>query len=287
MNTRDCLQVFNLDSSANSEDLKLAYRKAVRHWHPDRYQQATSEARSAAEKQMQILNAAYETLAKYYGEHGYMPGYIPPVEDVEPFAGTTTSTPSANSSQTQHDTWTTVRPTKTDSEPVNSKIEPAKTSKQAGKIGFTVAVVIIIFIYLSSDVTDQNTTPVELAAVATKQKTVEESLGSASQARIDSKDSSVKSDEKSGEEIKSPFVSKERKSAFEQTSRLGIYGESADEKYFTYGDTAGRVFEVQGVPTKTEGDIWYYGQSEVHFQEGRVKSWYVAEGSRLKAKIER
>lgn len=44
--------------------------------------------------------------------------------------------------------------------------------------------------------------------------------------------------------------------------------------YFTYGDTPGRVYEVQGMPTRTEGNLWIYGASEVYFENGVVSSWH-------------
>lgn len=46
--------------------------------------------------------------------------------------------------------------------------------------------------------------------------------------------------------------------------------------YFTYGDPPGRVYEVQGIPTRTEGNLWMYGKSEVYFENGVVVSWHSA-----------
>lgn len=45
---------------------------------------------------------------------------------------------------------------------------------------------------------------------------------------------------------------------------------------FARGATPGEVYAAQGVPTRTVGDIWYYGQSEVHFNRGQVTRWYSA-----------
>jgi hypothetical protein len=33
------------------------------------------------------------------------------------------------------------------------------------------------------------------------------------------------------------------------------------------------VYTIQGIPTRTEGDIWYYGKSKVYFAKGKVLSW--------------
>ena len=47
----------------------------------------------------------------------------------------------------------------------------------------------------------------------------------------------------------------------------------ANLAHFTYGDPPGRVYEVQGIPTRTEGHLWLYGKSEVSFENGVVVSW--------------
>lgn len=52
--------------------------------------------------------------------------------------------------------------------------------------------------------------------------------------------------------------------------------------FFTYGDPLGKVIEIQGVPTRTVGDIWFYGASEVHFRDGRVVRWYASPDFPLK-----
>jgi curved DNA-binding protein CbpA len=45
------------------------------------------------------------------------------------------------------------------------------------------------------------------------------------------------------------------------------------EKFFTVGASLGEVYAIQGVPTKTENDVWYYGQSKVYFANGKVVRW--------------
>jgi hypothetical protein len=59
----------------------------------------------------------------------------------------------------------------------------------------------------------------------------------------------------------------------------------ADVKYFTYGAPLGEVYAIQGVPTKAEQDIWYYGKSKVYFAKGKVLYWEEDPNNPLKAKI--
>jgi hypothetical protein len=56
-------------------------------------------------------------------------------------------------------------------------------------------------------------------------------------------------------------------------------------KYFTYGTPLGEVYAIQGVPTKTEQDIWYYGKSKVYFTKGKVLHWDENQSDPLKATI--
>ena len=39
------------------------------------------------------------------------------------------------------------------------------------------------------------------------------------------------------------------------------------------GSTLGDVYAIQGIPTSTQGDSWYYGKSEIRFAQGKVVSW--------------
>jgi hypothetical protein len=48
---------------------------------------------------------------------------------------------------------------------------------------------------------------------------------------------------------------------------------SGSGDHFTMGSSLGEVYSIQGVPTKTENDIWYYGNSKVYFFKGKVLRW--------------
>jgi len=57
------------------------------------------------------------------------------------------------------------------------------------------------------------------------------------------------------------------------------------EKTFTVGTSLGEVYAIQGVPTKTENDVWYYGQSKIYFSKGKVARWEEDPASPLRASI--
>src|SRR5262245_12485698 len=48
------------------------------------------------------------------------------------------------------------------------------------------------------------------------------------------------------------------------------------------GSTLGEVYSIQGVPTLTKDDTWYYGKSQVRFERGKVVSWKDHPDNRLR-----
>jgi hypothetical protein len=58
-----------------------------------------------------------------------------------------------------------------------------------------------------------------------------------------------------------------------------------DAEFITYGSSIGEVISIQGAPTLDEGDTWYYADSELYFEDGKVIGWRHAPGSKLKTGI--
>jgi len=50
-------------------------------------------------------------------------------------------------------------------------------------------------------------------------------------------------------------------------------GDVAPARGIAAGSTLGEVYSIQGIPTRTEGDVWYYGKSSIRFAQGKVVSW--------------
>lgn len=48
---------------------------------------------------------------------------------------------------------------------------------------------------------------------------------------------------------------------------------SGEHRGIATGSTIGDVYAIQGIPTATHGNTWYYGKSQVHFAQGTVISW--------------
>ena len=58
-----------------------------------------------------------------------------------------------------------------------------------------------------------------------------------------------------------------------------------DDEFITYGSSIGEVISIQGAPTLDEGNTWYYAESELYFEDGKVTGWRHAPGSKLKTGI--
>ena len=57
-----------------------------------------------------------------------------------------------------------------------------------------------------------------------------------------------------------------------------------ETEYFTYGSTLGEVILIQGPPDKTIENVWFYGESEIHFKDGLVIEWLRTSDNPLKAR---
>jgi hypothetical protein len=56
-----------------------------------------------------------------------------------------------------------------------------------------------------------------------------------------------------------------------------------ENRFFTVGSSLGEVYSIQGVPSKTENDVWHYGEARVYFANGHVAKWDDPSGRLLKA----
>lgn len=59
---QELYQVLGITAGASTQDLKRAFKQLATKLHPDKWMQATIEARAAAEEQFKAVNAAYHTL---------------------------------------------------------------------------------------------------------------------------------------------------------------------------------------------------------------------------------
>src|SRR5690606_36473872 len=81
-----CYACLGIRKSANWETLRLAYRRRISVWHPDRLSGRTehwiSQRDPAAE--FKRISGAYRELAEFQKQHGYLPAFDTLIGAVEP-----------------------------------------------------------------------------------------------------------------------------------------------------------------------------------------------------------
>ena len=63
----DALRVLGVTPRTSESEVKKAYRRLAKAWHPDRFQ-GQPEAMAEAEGRMKTLNAAYRVALRYVGK---------------------------------------------------------------------------------------------------------------------------------------------------------------------------------------------------------------------------
>jgi curved DNA-binding protein CbpA len=96
MDTRRCLEVLELECVSSPKELKDAYRKMVKRWHPDRFHGDSSLVQQA-ELKLTEINLAYKHLLTYFDPDlsRYLKNACPPPDRKASFKGS--GNPSANS----------------------------------------------------------------------------------------------------------------------------------------------------------------------------------------------
>jgi hypothetical protein len=65
MDTKQCLEILELESINSPEELRTAYRKMVKTWHPDRFH-GDARSQQKAEVKLKEINQAYKHLLAYF-----------------------------------------------------------------------------------------------------------------------------------------------------------------------------------------------------------------------------
>jgi hypothetical protein len=72
---KDPYKVLGVDPTASDDDVKQAYRKLARKYHPDKY--ADGDLKELAEEKMKEVNMAYEEIQRMRSSKGSQGGYNP------------------------------------------------------------------------------------------------------------------------------------------------------------------------------------------------------------------
>jgi len=237
-------------------ELRKTYKTQIQKWHPDRFGTDPVKQQAAYDK-IKNINAAYNALVSFHKKNGR----LPQVEAAELQKQT-------KPRRYEHSQTVTDRPEQTsESRPGNKAREAAtgkrpKRRKKGSLLISATLIAIIIYTYnqFSSDQYSKNN--------------LQEYDHQAIHSTVNTKPGSNGYNPKKTEQRESDIANQEPTKNEEERS----------ERYFTYGSTIGDVISVQGPPSKIEDGVWYYNDSKVYFENGKVARWVRTPSMPLKAK---
>lgn len=277
MNIKEALAILALPQSASDKELQTAYRKGVKQWHPDRFQQQSEDRRLEAEAMMRELNLAFEVLSEQYKKQGHLRVPLASSMETRPAPEPVREPPPPAAPPLRPTADRTAQP------------PPRKSSRGGVWLGLIALVVVgyLVFSGLFDDYAEQ-------AVIYEPKRESQQELAASSERKNEPKpeaEPAMPAYSRLGDSMSYASNPEQKQQAAEEKtafdSRSAFTHNEAPAKthhYFTYGDTIGRVYEIQGIPTRTNGDTWYYGNSAVHFKDGRVVAWENTHNIILKAR---
>ena len=260
----DCYRVLGTKPDSDWADLRKAYKKSIQKWHPDRFKDDTPE-KLAAEDKIKAISIAYKQIHAYYRQNGNMPA----VEEVTKAVPKETAKKSSVHSKPS---------------PSSAQKKPNTTSKPTLKVSDRKAPIRLASVFMLASIF-----PIYYILIGTYDFDQQyESDYKADEIDLQDIQTSTETNEK---DITTSYLHDEplRKGTYNEQQTLDKVSKrdhaSIQDNYFTYGSTFADVIGTQGAPTKTDGNIWFYGNSEVHFEEGKVSHWVRTTQNPLKAQM--
>ena len=237
----ECYKILQAKPDQDWKEFRKQYKTLIQKWHPDRFPEDSGK-KHAAEKKLKDISKAYQQISNYYKKHAV----LPPVEIVTEKIKTSVKTARPENEVKDESPQDTMHHEK-----------PAKTLKKERKYTvFYGALVIAFIVYGLIELTPDD------HSMKNNQDNFQNKENSSSAIN-----ETVLSGKYIDLEAQIQQANKDKKKIIVDQGALDY------SNAFTYGSTISEVIRAQGTPTKTEQDIWYYGQSEVHFKDGVVTDW--------------
>jgi len=266
-------------------EVKSAYRRLARKWHPDRCTDSNTDKKKAEEK-LKDINQAYDRLSKYHKKHSRLP---PREKEIK-----TNAPENRNYHKTRNTRKTATKP---DSEPDPGRAErysrQSKANKRPRKSGQIIFAIIVIslFLYLGDNGKEArvqtnetpgnaHTMPKEFPSKIprppriTRYFTYGSTLGKVHS--IQGEPTSIKGDIWYYGKSEVRF-DKGRVASWliDPDTPLKASATKINHiKLFGYGSTTNDVLQAQGRPSLMTINLWEYGSSIVYFKNGVVIRWH-------------
>lgn len=272
----------------NWQRARIAYKRAVRIWHPDRFAQ-NDPKQIEAEERTKTINQAFDELTVFFRAHGRLPFDNNPEPDLEtPTADFSTDAPTSSAADTA-----TNSATELDLSPTENRSHSPITMLLLLVAAFMAA----YLFWRSPDSIDNPGTsitattqpaPAPVTAPVLQETsqtnppvggtfTIGSSLGEVY--AIQGVPSNIKGDTWCYQSACVSF-SRGRVIAWEDPSgqvlktRAGTEPELTVASGIARGSTKDDVLRVQGEPIRKTDQLWEYGASRIYFEQNRVTSWH-------------
>lgn len=213
-------RTLGIEPGCSLAQLKTAYRKLAKAWHPDRYPYPhQAGARATAERRMGEINRAFRLLSEYHRRNGRLPAMGGAGFKVEEPVAASPRQSGRHFEAESGDDWIQRKPKAAGARPLRFVL-----------LGAALGILWATWNAYQRSATTDEIAPPEASAPAP-----------------DINDASP------------PTVA--------------VPSAPQNDSYFTYGSALGKVYAVQGVPTRTEDGVWFYGKSKVFFTDGAVSRW--------------
>lgn len=222
----DDFRALGLEPGAEPSEVKRAYRTLVKKWHPDRHHTASYEARALAEEKFREIDQAYRRISKTWRKAS--PSPHPVGRDFS------ASKPAAAKPRSAF-RFMRRPPSRA---PFFSGAWPLRPARSLAAAAF----VLILLVPLLSDIGPDRPT-----RVREKGKQFPTTVTTHGEARP-----------------KPPPPSSGPRPSPNQP------GAGTSAHFFTLGSSESEVLDIQGRPTRIQGNTWIYGISEISFRNGRV-----------------
>jgi hypothetical protein len=285
-------QVLGLEPGAGASEVKQAYRRLVKKWHPDRHHFEPYEARALAEEKFREIDEAYRRIAKTW-EKGSQTGRS---EDKGPGDSRPAAKKSGWAFRFNRRRGTVVR--------LFSGAWPIKP----GTLSMAVAIFILILLFGLISITGTDR-PIPTQKKAKRTEEIQHAaptkpalsdrlappalpryrpkspagffaLGSsdAEVLKIQGRPTRIQGDTWVYGVSDVKFCSGRvcGYNNFDGSLRVRIEPWAHGGRYtdhITIGSSKNQVLQVQGTPTRIEGDRWYYGFAELTFEDGLVRGY--------------
>jgi len=273
---KECYRILDLNSNCSWAELRKSYKKSIQKWHPDRFKEGSKD-KAGADNKIKTINIAYNQIYKYYRSHGALPPVEQKPKPKHKFKSGASS--SDSSIKTQKANSKKIQPT--DELNVTKKqvnLEYEKSSYHSLVSGFLIVILLGVLYYFYVDDFYLDESDSMQIKVNNNRPATKPFANSKNKARVETPVSKNYLEDKLTQKNLKESTALKINPIHEKLLPV-------EDTFFTSGSSISDVIGIQGAPTRTDGDIWFYGESEVHFSEGEVTHWVRKAKSPLKAKL--